>query len=252
MQDSSLIPNAIEELLRYESPSPVQGRWLTQDVELHGRLIPARSKGAVAHRLCRAGRTCLPRVGSSSIFVVTSDSTLRSDTHSSNFIVYLAQRIADIQEIEIIIVGRSKHYLSLCGEHLSVDNMNKAIEMVSENMNISIKEFTVAGESDNNRFRHHWYIFTDKDVDKQVLKNKLNFYLKELNDDYRVERGHMLYDITVDVLPNNVFINWLQNEGKEGAQIKFPRVLKNKQNSKTFEPACSSRTNIVKGLGSSS
>jgi cytochrome P450 len=43
-QDPSLIPNAIEELLRYESPSPVQGRWLTQEVELHGQLIPADSK----------------------------------------------------------------------------------------------------------------------------------------------------------------------------------------------------------------
>jgi cytochrome P450 len=44
VQDPSLIPNAIEELLRYESPSPVQGRWLTQEVELHGQLIPADSK----------------------------------------------------------------------------------------------------------------------------------------------------------------------------------------------------------------
>ncbi len=138
-------------------------------------------------------------------------------------------RFTDVKKNEIIIVGRSKHYLSLCGEHLSVDNMNKAIEMVSENMNISIKEFTVAGESENNRFKHHWYISTDKDVDKVVLKNKLDFYLKELNDDYRVERGHMLHDINVDILPNNVFINWLQKEGKEGAQIKFPRVLKGKQ-----------------------
>jgi cytochrome P450 len=42
--DASLIPNAIEELLRYESPSPVQGRWLTEDVELHGQVIPADSK----------------------------------------------------------------------------------------------------------------------------------------------------------------------------------------------------------------
>jgi cytochrome P450 len=38
------IPNAVEELLRYEAPSPVQGRWLTRDVELHGETIPARSK----------------------------------------------------------------------------------------------------------------------------------------------------------------------------------------------------------------
>src|SRR5580658_1120077 len=44
VQDPSLIPDAIEELLRYESPSPVQGRWLTQEVELHGRVIPANSK----------------------------------------------------------------------------------------------------------------------------------------------------------------------------------------------------------------
>jgi cytochrome P450 len=42
--DPSLIPNAVEELLRYESPSPVQGRWLTEDVELYGTTIPADSK----------------------------------------------------------------------------------------------------------------------------------------------------------------------------------------------------------------
>ncbi|HWD53314.1 MAG TPA: cytochrome P450 [Acidimicrobiales bacterium] len=42
--DLTLIPNAVEELLRYESPSPVQGRWLTEDVELHGQVIPVDSK----------------------------------------------------------------------------------------------------------------------------------------------------------------------------------------------------------------
>ena len=39
--DHSLIPNAVEELLRFEAPSPVQGRWTTQDVVLHGTTIPA-------------------------------------------------------------------------------------------------------------------------------------------------------------------------------------------------------------------
>jgi cytochrome P450 len=42
--DPALIPNAIEELLRYEAPSPVQGRWTTRDVELHGTTIPKDSK----------------------------------------------------------------------------------------------------------------------------------------------------------------------------------------------------------------
>src|SRR5262245_23002979 len=42
--DPSLTPNTVEELLRYEAPSPVQGRWTTTDVELHDDLIPKDSK----------------------------------------------------------------------------------------------------------------------------------------------------------------------------------------------------------------
>jgi cytochrome P450 len=38
--DRSLVPNAIEEILRYEAPSPVQARYVTRDVELHGTRVP--------------------------------------------------------------------------------------------------------------------------------------------------------------------------------------------------------------------
>jgi cytochrome P450 len=41
--DRSLIPNAIEELLRYEAPSPVQARVLAHDVEHHGEKVPEGS-----------------------------------------------------------------------------------------------------------------------------------------------------------------------------------------------------------------
>ena len=43
VDDRSLVPSAIEELLRYESPSPVQARYVTKDVELHGQLVPEGS-----------------------------------------------------------------------------------------------------------------------------------------------------------------------------------------------------------------
>jgi cytochrome P450 len=43
VEDRSLIPNAIEELLRYESPSPVQARYVTKDVEHYGQTVPAGS-----------------------------------------------------------------------------------------------------------------------------------------------------------------------------------------------------------------
>ena len=42
-EDRSLVPGAIEELLRYESPSPVQARYVTRDVEHHGQAVPAGS-----------------------------------------------------------------------------------------------------------------------------------------------------------------------------------------------------------------
>jgi cytochrome P450 len=38
------IPNAVEELLRYEAPSPVLGRCVTRDVQWYGRTVPAGSK----------------------------------------------------------------------------------------------------------------------------------------------------------------------------------------------------------------
>ena len=40
VENPSLVPGAIEELLRYESPSPVQARYVTRDVELHGQVVP--------------------------------------------------------------------------------------------------------------------------------------------------------------------------------------------------------------------
>ena len=43
VEDPSLIPNAIEELLRFEPPAPYVGRYVAKDVELHGQTVPAGS-----------------------------------------------------------------------------------------------------------------------------------------------------------------------------------------------------------------
>jgi cytochrome P450 len=45
--DRSLIPNAVEELLRYEAPSPIQARFVTREVDWHGRTVPAYSRLAL-------------------------------------------------------------------------------------------------------------------------------------------------------------------------------------------------------------
>jgi len=137
-------------------------------------------------------------------------------------------RFTDKERCEIIITGRTKHFLSLVGEHLSVDNMNKAIQLASEELNISIPEFTVSGEPYNNFFAHHWYIACDDCVDNEKLKTVIDNKLKELNDDYAVERRSALKEVFVDVLPEHKFMDFMTAKGKMGGQHKFPRVLKGK------------------------
>jgi cytochrome P450 len=43
-KDFALIPGAVEELLRFEPPSPVNARWTHRDVTLHGVTIPTDSR----------------------------------------------------------------------------------------------------------------------------------------------------------------------------------------------------------------
>ncbi|HMJ48021.1 MAG TPA: GH3 auxin-responsive promoter family protein [Ferruginibacter sp.] len=137
-------------------------------------------------------------------------------------------RLIDKEKSEIIITGRTKHFLSLVGEHLSVDNMNNAIEMAAKDLNIYIPEFTVAGVPHGTFFAHEWYIATDDQADPVQLGEAIDAHLKILNDDYEVERKHALKAVTAHILPEKIFMNFMNSKGKLGGQHKFPRVLKGK------------------------
>ena len=137
-------------------------------------------------------------------------------------------RFTDIERSEIIITGRIKHFLSLTGEHLSVDNMNKAIELVSNELNISIPEYTVIGFPYQSFFAHRWYVATDDKVDANLLRTKIDQHLRVLNDDYAIERDSALKEVFLEVLPEQKFLEFMAVKGKLGSQHKFPRVMKGK------------------------
>lgn len=144
-------------------------------------------------------------------------------------------RFLNLETKELIITGRTKHFLSICGEHLSVDNMNRAIQTTSEELGISIPEYTVAGIPHENLFAHRWYIGTDNPVDNQNLRERLDNNLRQVNDDYATERDNVLKDIQVHVIPTDWFYEFLKEQGKVGDQTKFPRVLKKERFSKWEE-----------------
>ncbi len=138
-------------------------------------------------------------------------------------------RFKDVENGEIVISGRTKHFLSLVGEHLSVDNMNRAISQISKELKIDIGEYTVSGIAYEGTFAHQWYIGSNEYTNETVIKERLDSILKELNDDYAVERGSALKDIFVKMVPVEKFYGFMNSKGKLGGQNKFPRVLKNAQ-----------------------
>jgi len=139
-------------------------------------------------------------------------------------------RFTDLARQEIIISGRTKHFLSMCGEHLSVDNMNKAIMQVEQRLNLAISEFTVGGIKAGGHFGHHWYVGCQQPpADSQLFLQLLDQALMEVNDDYKAERSAMLDAPKVTFLPVQVFNDWQRERGRLNGQSKIPRVMKGSQ-----------------------
>ena len=135
-------------------------------------------------------------------------------------------RFVDKTMNEIVITGRTQHFLSICGEHLSVINMTEAVKMVSDELDIDVLEFTVRGVKQDNFFAHKWYIGCDDNVDERLFAQKLDAALEKLNADYATERTAVLKDIIVKIVPTKLFYDWHSKHGKMGGQTKFPRVMK--------------------------
>lgn len=137
-------------------------------------------------------------------------------------------RFVDKERCEVVITGRTKHFLSLVGEHLSVENMNRAVQLVSEELNISIPEYSVVGFPYKGLFAHKWYVACDDAIDENLLAKKIDEHLCELNDDYAVERTSALKEIFLQKLSEDTFLKFMAQKGKLGSQHKFPRVMKGK------------------------
>lgn len=138
-------------------------------------------------------------------------------------------KFTDKERCEIQITGRTKHFLSLCGEHLSQENMNMAVQLLEEQLELEVREFSVAGIKHDSMFAHKWFIGTDKKIDAEIVKHQLDENLKALNDDYKTERIAAIKEVDVIILPTAAFYDWMEAKGKTGGQHKFPRVLKQAQ-----------------------
>jgi hypothetical protein len=134
-------------------------------------------------------------------------------------------RFTDKARSEILITGRIKHFLSVTGEQLSVENMNEGVAQVEKELGITIREFSVSAIPYEQYFAHRWYIGTDDTLDSDAVRDKLDGTLKSLNKNYRRARERGLKQVYIELLSPSVFYRWQESNNKLGGQTKTPRVM---------------------------
>jgi hypothetical protein len=136
--------------------------------------------------------------------------------------------ITDKKRSEIQISGRTKHYLNVVGEQLSVQKMNMAIEKLEHDFDMEIKEFIASTVFKDEKFIMHWIIGTDKEIDTVKAAEIIDAELCDNNKNYKVARGKALKGVEVEAVPIEHFYNWSEEFKKLGGQAKIPRVMKEK------------------------
>jgi len=135
-------------------------------------------------------------------------------------------RITDKEKAEIVITGRTKHFLNVVGSQLSVIQMNHAMKEMESAFGLQIPEFTVAAVRVGDDYIHHWYIGAEGEADEEALTQALDGKLKEMNKAYKMARSKALKDVKVSLTSPDTFYAWVEENKSKGGQVKVPRVMK--------------------------
>ncbi len=129
----------------------------------------------------------------------------------------------------LIITGRIKHFISAFGEHVIIEEIEKAMKLTSEAFpEVELTEFTVAPHvtPPEGLPLHEWFIeFANPPSNLEAFINKLNENLQSLNSYYNdLITGNVLRSLNIISLRKNAFIDFMKSKGKLGGQNKVPRL----------------------------
>ena len=142
-------------------------------------------------------------------------------------------KFTSLSPYKIIVTGRTKQYLSAFGEHVIVEEVDKAlVETCKYFDETKVIEYTV-GPKINNRGKsyHQWLI--EFETNPKNLKNfetKLDLNLQKLNPYYYdLIKDKVLSTLKVKALKKKSFINFMKSINKLGGQNKVPRISNNRK-----------------------
>ncbi len=142
-------------------------------------------------------------------------------------------RFVDKKEMRIVISGRIKQTLNLCGEHLTLDNLNQSVKETFEEINLPFADYTIISNQDEQV--HQWYMEEQEGIESTKIIGLIDRKICSLNDDYSYVRKHALKPPSLTYIPKDSFYNFMKSLNKLGAQNKMPRVLNKQQSSQWID-----------------
>lgn len=161
--------------------------------------------------------------------VVTTNSGLWS------YVLGDTVRFTSLRPHRLRVTGRTQHFLSAFGEHVIVEEVDKAITAACSATGAQINEYHVAPlypSTQEMRPGHQWLVeFIAPPADLNRFRDLLDRTLQSLNDDYAAHRqgDAGMKPPELVAVPQRTFFRAMKEIGRLGGQNKVPRLKNNRE-----------------------
>ena len=140
-------------------------------------------------------------------------------------------RFTSVRPPRLVFHGRKKFFLNAFGEHVSQEELERAVEEAAGEHRCEVREFTVLPEYPDARQsagRHAWIVeFASPPPDLGAFARSIDLSIQRGNDDYKSHRtaDQQLRPPIVRLVRKGTFYEWMKARGRLGGQNKVPRIV---------------------------
>lgn len=133
----------------------------------------------------------------------------------------------------IKVTGRIKHFISAFGEHVIAEEVESAMRKACNNLNVQVKEFTVAPmiQVEEGLPYHQWFVeFQEEPSGIKELESAIDRLMCEMNIYYKdLVEGAVLQPLKISKVQKGGFNAFMKDRGKLGGQNKIPRLANTRE-----------------------
>jgi len=140
-------------------------------------------------------------------------------------------RFTSVRPPRLVFHGRKKFFLNAFGEHVSQEELERAVADAAREHGCEVREFTVLPEFPNAKRstgRHAWIVeFAEPPPDLRAFAGSIDASIQRGNDDYKSHRSadRQLLPPVVRLVRSGTFYDWMKSRGRLGGQNKVPRIV---------------------------